>query len=535
MNEQIQLARRYARMLWPYRWPSLALAAAICFGGWFHVFTLPNIYEVSTRVFVDTRSMLRPLLKGLAINTDTLASEASLMQQTLLTRPNLEEVARKTDLDLKAKNEKEFSQIVESLAKRIKITGTSRDNIYKITFEDSNAEQAKRVVDEMLNTFLEGALGTNRQDTAVTQKFLDEQIAEYERRLVEAEDRLKEFKQRNVGLMPGEGGTYYEELQRARELLKHSTLELEEAKNRATTLKQQLDGEEPVFGIMGMQTFGGAAGFTSEYDSRIRTLQEQLDQLMLQYTEKHPDVAAIREQIEIFEARRTEEREVFMTMQAQAGPAAPEFGGESNVLQDVKLALASADGEVSALTARVAAHAKNVEELERAVDTVPEIEAELKRLDRDYELNKKQFAELLSRRESARLSEEMDQKAEDVKLKVIEPPRLPLVPVGPDRAMLLTMVLAASLGAAGALAFLMSQISPRFYASEELKEVTRLPVLGAVSLVFNRRQRTERRMELAVFATVLLGLLTVYGGLVSLEAAQFDLHAKLKSFMEDVV
>ena len=178
MNEQIQLARRYVRMVWPYRWLALLASFLVCLAGWSYTFYLSNIYEVSATVFVDTRSMLRPLLRGLAIDTNTLASEANMMKRTLLTRPNLEEIARKTDLDLTAKSEKEFSAIVESLAKRIKITGTSRDNIYVISFESSDPQQAKRVVDEMLSTFLESALGTNRKDSDVTQKFLDAQIAD---------------------------------------------------------------------------------------------------------------------------------------------------------------------------------------------------------------------------------------------------------------------------------------------------------------------------------------------------------------------
>ena len=142
-------------------------------------------------------------------------------------------------------------------------------------------------------------------------------------------------------------------------------------------------------------------------------------------------------------------------------------------------------------------------------------------------MNKRQFEELLKRRESARLSEVADAQADDVKLKVIEPPRIPLAPIAPNRIQLLSLVLLASLGAGAALAVLLSQISPRFYSSDELKEVAQLPVLGTVSLVFSRRQRTERRMELAMFALVFLGLLSLYGLLLTLETMQVDVNGKL--------
>jgi polysaccharide chain length determinant protein (PEP-CTERM system associated) len=538
MNEQIQLARRYVRMVWPYRWAALALSSAICASGWLWVVSLPNVYQVDAKIFVDTRSMLRPLLAGLAIDNNSLASSASLMKRTLLTRPNLEDVARKTDLDLGASTDAEFDQVVTNLAEKITLNGTSQDNIYEISFQDTDREKAKRIVDEVLNGFLETALGSNRKDTAVTQKFLDEQIEEYEKRLLEAEQRLKEFKQRNVGLMPGEGQSYFADMQRAKDRLRAAQLELNEAQNRSNMLRQQLEGEEPVLGIMGdQQEFD--LPVSSQYDGRIARLEEQLDQLMMAYTDKHPDVAGLREQIALLEERRAKEAEertaVMAAERAEAGPDMPLNPEEGSVYQEIRLAMAQASAEVAGLDARVKAYQAEVDELEKAVDTIPEIEAELKRLDRDYGLNKQQFDELLKRREAARLSQEVDLQADDVKLKVIEPPRIPLVPVGPNRIQFFSIVLFAALGAGAGFSFLLSQINPRFYSSEELKEVTQLPVIGTISLVFNRRQRTERRMELAVFALVLLGLFSLYGGLVTLEALQVDLNERLVNLIGEAV
>ena len=533
MNEQIQLARRYVRMVWPYRWAALALSTAVCLSGWFVALYQPNVFEVKAKIFVDTRSMLRPLLKGLAVDSESLSSSASLMKRTLMTRPNLEEVARKADLDLKSKGDQEFDRVVTGLAERIKLEGTSRDNIYEIVFSDTSPQQAKRVVDELLNSFLESALGSNRKDTAVTQKFLDEQIGEYETRLLAAEQRLKEFKQKNVGHMPSEGSSYFSNLQDVRGSLQKAELELQEAQKRSSTLRMQLEGEEPVLGVMG-DNQGFQTPLSSQYDGRIAKMQDQVDQLLVQFTDKHPDVTALRQQIAELERRRDEEMKKLAAEQASESAAAgPEISsGDSGIMQEIKLAMAEADAEVAGLTARVAAYRQQISDLERAVDTIPEIEAELKRLDRDYGLNKQQYDELLRRRESARLSQEVDQQADDVKLKVIDPPRVPILPIGPNRVQMMSMVLVAALGAGVALAFLLSQINPRFYSADELKEITQLPILGTVSLVFSERQRTERRMELAVFALMLLGLISIYGSLVTLEALHFNLNARIVSLLE---
>ena len=185
MKEQLQLLHSYLRTMWIYRWWALVLASVLCIGGWSYVAYLPSTYEVNAKIFIDTRSMLTPLLRGLTAGNTMITNTASLMRRTLLTRPNLEEVARRADLDLTTSNSREFEQIVSELHSSISVSGTSKDNIYGISYSHNDPKTAKRVVDELLNTFLETALGESRKDNVVTQKFLDEQIAEYERRLIE--------------------------------------------------------------------------------------------------------------------------------------------------------------------------------------------------------------------------------------------------------------------------------------------------------------------------------------------------------------
>ena len=350
--------------------------------------------------------------------------------------------------------------------------------------------------------------------------------------MLEAEQQLKEFKQRNVGMMPGDGENYFSRLQSARKALEEANLQLSIAQNRRTSLRNQVDGEVPSFGVMG-DSFGSGSttNITSQYDARIDGMQSQLDQLLLQFTEKHPEVVGLRETISMLEAKRSEElAELEETMADQ--PAVPQGGTEGLVYKEMRIALGQAEAEVAGRKTQADALAKKVDELEQLVDTVPEVEAELQRLNRDYGLNKSQYDELLKRRESARMSQEVDQKADDVKLKVIEPPRVPLIPIGPNRVLFLAVVLGGGLAVGGGLAFLLAQINPRFNSSDELKDFARLPVIGVVSMISNRRQKTERRMELAVFSIVLLGLVSVFGGLVVLETIHFDLHSRVVELVE---
>jgi len=529
MNEQLALIRGQLHMIWLYRWVMLITAGVFSLAGWFVVLSLPDTYEVSAKVYIDTSSMLKPLLRGLTVDNRMLQNTAMLMRRTLLTRPNMEEVARKSDMDLQAKTPKEFDALITTLGKDIKMEGSSRENIYTISYSNSDPKLAKRVVEEILDTFMEKTLGATRKDTVVTEKFLDEQIAQYEQKLIDSEDRLKEFKRKNVGLMPGTDQGYYASLKKAESRLSQAQLELKEALQRRNETKRQLEGEEPVFGIMQTPTAVNSPEL-AKLDQRLQSMQEQLDGLLLKYTEKHPDIIALKATMAQLQAQRDKAAE------AAEKQMPPEQGSlESNrFYQELKLALGNSEGEVAALKTRVTEFKRRVKELRQLVDTVPEVEAELKRLNRDYGLNKKQYDELVKRREAAKLSKSAEQ-TEDIQLNVIDPPRVPLLPSGPKRLLFLAVVFVGAIGAGVALAWLMGQLKPRVFSSEELKALTGLPVIGTISLAQSRWQTSERRMEAALFGLVFMLLLAGFLSLATLQYMNVDLHGYVRKLTDMVI
>ena len=153
MNEQIELIRNYVRVVWRLRWLALITATLLCAIGWVGVLALPNQYEVSAKVYVDSSTMLRPLLQGIAVGNNINESNARLMRRTLLVRPNLEKVARQTDMDIKAKTPTEYEQLLIGLSQKISVSGSANSNIYVIGYRNSDAKLATRVVEAVLNIF----------------------------------------------------------------------------------------------------------------------------------------------------------------------------------------------------------------------------------------------------------------------------------------------------------------------------------------------------------------------------------------------
>lgn len=483
MQEIITQVLLMLRGAWRYRWPAVACAWLVAIAGWIAIQFLPDRYSARTQVYVDTESLLKPLLSGLAVDRDVM-SEVGMVQAVMLSRPNLEKVAQQTDLMLGAGTRAEQEAVIDSLAGRVVLgrpEGPAMRSTFEVSFDDSDPVVAHRVVRTLLDTFMEDSLGLKRTDTAVAQRFLESQVKDYEGRLEEAEDRLAVFKQQNVGVLPGSGGDYYQRLEAETGALQQLRQTQMQMQTRRDELARQLAGEEPTFGLM-----GSAEG--NPIDGQIARFKAQRDQLLLQYTEKHPQVQSLTETIARLE---DEKRGGAKVSSSVAAPGAGLTNDEAMVrsldmnpvYQNLRLALSQADADLAALRGQIQAQQAVVGGLRSRVQAIPEVEAELSRLNRDYEINKQQYDTLLQRLESARISEQAEQSADNVKFRIIEPPAVPVKPSGPQRMQLNFLVLFAALGAGVGLAVLLALLHPTFATRELLESVTGVRVIGAITAV----------------------------------------------------
>ena len=477
MRDQVLEILSQLRGGWRFRWVAVGIAWAIALAGWFAVALMPNQYQARAKIFVDTDSVLKPLLAGLAVATDTVG-QVNMMSRVLMTRPNLEKVARDTDLALRAPTPESLERLLDSMPTRIGIGG-GQGNIYSITFEDSDPQMAYRVVRKLVDTFVEDSLGNKRDDSAGAQRFLREQLGEYERKLREAEDRLADFKKNNLGLMPGQTGDYYARRQSIAEDLAKLRSQYAVVEQRRDELRRQLEGEEPTFGLVPEATPGGRAPTAA--DAKIAEYQKQVDQLLLQYTEKHPRVIALRETIE--QLRKQAPAEPPVATPLDSNRLAARMLDVNPVYQAMKINLSQTELELVELRNKIAQAQGVVGDLQSKVNTIPEVEAQLARLNRDYEVNKAQYTALLQRLESARLSESAEGSQEQLKFRIIEPPAVPLIAEGPNRVLLSAAVFALALGGGLASAFILTQIRPVFSTRQSLLNATGgIPVLGMINL-----------------------------------------------------
>ena len=506
LAEVADFARSLLWGCWRFRWQACATAWIVAIAGAVMVMVMPDVHRATARVYVDTQSTLRPLLQGLAVNNDVL-TDVNMMVRAVMSRPNLERLARDTDLDIGARDPAAFEALINRLQASIEIAKDG-NNIIQVAYEDNDPKKALGVVTALLNSFIEGSLGENRSDASLAQRFLFDKMKDYEVRLNEAEASLAEFKRKNVGLMPEDGSDYYSRLQVEQTKLQGIDARMRVARNRKLELQRQIDGEEPVFGLVPADE--ASQMVTSPQDRQIAQFEQQLTELRLRYTETHPDIVQIKRTIESLRAEKESSRR-------SSGPATKAYSplDLNPVYQQMKIQLSQADVELAQLQAEYGGQAAIVGELRRRVDTVPAIEAELKRLTRDYDVTKNQYDELLQRVESARLSEDAEQSKDDITFRVIDPPTVPAMPIGPNRPFLLTGVLALAFAAGLGVALAMNAIRPVFYIGKDLQRRFGIQVLGSIRLARTELQEQEQRRSGLMVLGGAAGIVVVYAVLLA--------------------
>lgn len=513
MHEIIQQALTHLRGMWHRRWIGLAVAWLAAIIGVAVATRIPERYEASARVFVDTQSLLRPLMEGLSIQPN-VDQQVAMMSRTLLSRPTVEKLVRMADLDAGITTEPDRAALIEGVAKGLQLTGGMggpSSNIYTITYKDSEPERARKVVQSLLTIFMETSLGDKRQDTRTAFRFVDEQIKQFEESLKASEDRLKEFRLKYLGVAAQPGGTdYFGRLAKLSEDIAVAKRDLEAATQARDSYKRELAGESPVLMPEGRTAASKPAALSvPSIDGRLATLKGDLDTLLRRYTDNHPDVVGTKRLIAQLEEQRQAELDAMSKAAAAVGVPVEPSNDRNPLYQQLRFSVAEAEANVASLRAKLASYQVQYDQLKSAARMVPQVEAEFAQLNRDYGIQKKTYETLLARRQSATIGEGV-QDAGVAQFRVVDPPRVSSQPAPPTRIMLFAAAFVAAIGAGVAASFLASLLMPTVHDARSLREISGRPVLGMVTMLPSAALARIRRRGAVLFAGGVSGLLATF-------------------------
>lgn len=494
----------HVQAYWRWRWAMLATAWTVALVGWLVVALLPDQYQAATRIYVDTDNLLTPLLRNITVETD-LQHRLEVMQRTLLSRNNVAQVVRSAGMADLADGELGLDRMYLRLQKTIQVKAEGR-NLFSVTYRDRDPDLARRVVASLLDIFVATNVGHNRANMKDARTFIDGQLAEYDEKLKEAEGRLADFKARHMDILAATGSSFSVRLEAAREELNAARVKFREAEIARDQLKAGL-ARVPQY--MDVDTPWPAAGGTTAVSPavRVRQLEQQLAQLQSQYTELYPDVVVARRAL--------------MAARAEAAASAPEAGpvrgrAPNTVYDQLKLKSVQADADLATARSRLQIADDSVNRLSAMAKEAPVVEAELAGLNREYGVLKTKYEDLLGRRESARISDAVETSGDKVQFKVVEPLFVPLTPAAPLRLLWVSAVLAAALGAAALIGFVLESLDDTVRSADALTKQFGLRVLGRVPRLDGPGDRLRRRNGLRKVAAAATGLFAAYGMMVIL-------------------
>lgn len=507
MMHQLEALIDQLRGLWRFRWIGMTVAWGVFLLGLLIIVILPDRYAASSTVFVDTQTALGAATREMTVDA-SVDSQIQRVREALLGGPQLTKIADETGLTARAITPQERQAVVEHLRKQIGIEGgftreSAGAGIYVVSYTNKDRDTSLKVVDRLVNTFVEEALGGKREGSEQAQKFLVEQIADYEGRLRQAEESLAAFKKRNVGLMPGAQGDYFTRLQAEMDQLSKSETALSVATRKRAELQRKLRGEQPLV-APGAGQPGVTAGASGETATRLRESQQRLDELLLRFTDRHPDVIALRGTIKELEARQ--QAEIEAARQGDAGAVARSGLSASPVYQSLQLQFNEVEVEMAAVQADIADRSRRIASLRSMINSAPEVEAEFSRLNRDYSVIKTQYEALVEQLGRARLGEQAAQTGV-IRFEVIDPPRAGFEPSFPNRPLFAIGAFFAAVAAGVGIAFLLNLLRPVFTGIRQLNTLTGLPVLGAVSMTWIEHH--DARVRRAVISVAVAGLVMV--------------------------
>lgn len=493
------------RSAWERRWIGAAAAWALFVVGAVAVAFVPERYEASAKVFVNTQSVLKPLIEGIAVQPN-IDQQLAMLGKTLISRPTMEQLISDPTLDLQPAHGESKDAYVDGLIRRIKITSSGRENLYDLTFRDQNPARAQRFVQSLVTLFVQTGIGGKKADTDEARQFIDEQIKSYEEKLTAAENKVKDFKLRNLGVVGTGNLDHFARMNSAQEDLDKLVFDLRAAEQSRDALKRQLAQEESSLTAAADSALQASNASVPEIDQRIDAQKRQLDDLLRRFTEDHPDVVSARRTIAQLERQKRDELAA-RVRDAKSGNRAAL--GSDPVTQKIRISLADAEANVAALRARVGDRQALLAQLRATAGKVPQAEAELAQLNRDYEIIRKNYDALVARRESAAIGVAVDATSQLAEFRVVEPPHVGQSPVFPNRKMLVLALLFASLAGGTAVALVVAQAHPTFHSLRSLRELTKRPVLGTVSFVMGEQQALVERKQRMQFIGV-IGVLVAF-------------------------
>lgn len=460
-------------------------------------FVIARHYEVSVTILAQDSDIIRPLLEGRAVPTG-VTDRVGMARQIVYSRKVLTEI-----IEIGGWGEDESlsplqkDRLMEEIRGRTLVT-SPRADIVQITYRDVDPERAYEVTDAMGSLFIRETLATKERESREAYEFIDKQVQEYHRKLTDAEDNLQGYRARNADAQPGSATDVNARISALRTQVEQTRMSLLELESREASITAQLSGESAVTTVQTREML---------HRTRLIELQAELDRLLLTFTDRHPDVVRIRHQMEDVQRQLDQER-----TRAAAGlsPAGSEDSQLNPLYQELRSQLSQVQRDIAATRSRMGvAESLLDDELARS-RRIAASEGALAELNRDYEVNREIYQDMLRRRENARVSMGLDQEKRGLTLRVQDPPTVPLRPTGLRFMHIAAAGLLLAVAVPVGLLWLLVRFDPRVRSPQLVESKSRYPLLATIPAYPSPRERRRQYFDIGIGSVLVTSVVLLY-------------------------
>lgn len=485
-NEAFQT---YLRLVVRRRWWLLLPFSVVALGVMGVTLLLPDQYTSETLILVEEQRVPEQFVVP-NVTTD-LRDRLRTMTQQILSRTRLLSIIEDLNLYEKERSRLVPEELVEMMRSRIEIElvggKSTRSDVsaFKVTFTAGNARVAQKVTTQLTSLFIEENLKVREQQSEGTTSFLEAQVEKARTNLQRQEDRMREFKSRNLGMLPEQQSGNLQVLAGLQMQLQN----LMNAVNRSQERRIYLETLLAQYEANAAET-GSALGPGSKSEpalvmaeNELARLRNQRSAMQARYTEKHPDIRKIDQ--EILQAESLVEQ-----LTEEAANRVPEEGanpdGESGsegrrpvsgTIAQVQSQLKANQTELKNLAASESRLKAQIRQYEARLNLTPMREQQLADVVRDYNLSKKNYEELMQKKLDSELATNMEKRQQGEQFRVLDPPSLPEKPSSPNRMQISLIGGLLGLGLAAGLAFLTDMRDQTLRTEKEIRKVLELPVV----------------------------------------------------------
>jgi polysaccharide chain length determinant protein (PEP-CTERM system associated) len=489
----------FLRVAWRRKWlialPLVVSAAATMA----YVYSLPNLYRSGTLILIVPQRVPESYVQS----TVTMKIEDRLqsISQQILIRPRLERVIDDFNLYPELRKTAIMEDVVERMRREIAVQVVKGD-AFRVSYVSGEPRTSQRVTERLASLFIEENLRDREVLAEGTNQFLEAELEDARRRLVDNEKKLAEYRRLHANEMPTHLEANLQGQHNAELQLQALANALNIDRDRRRTLERQLGdlltpsaSGEPSPALQGVSADPTAAAQTTAA-AQLAVAQSNLSAMELRLKPEHPDVIRARHLMAELEKKAAEEASVRPVESGEPrSPTLSERARESR-LAELRLDLESLGGSIASKEEQEQQLRASIATYQSRVQAVPMRETELVELTRDYDTIRQLYQGLLGKYEASKISANLERRQQSEQFRVLEPASLPEKPFSPDRIRLNLMGAAFGLALGLALAALLEYFDTSMRTESDVLVALALPVLALVPHVVGEGERRRRRRRL---------------------------------------